>query len=58
VGTSLQSHSGQSGNKSFMRLGYGMPLKVAHFARKTGSGVGLIQMTVDSCSLQTLILLE
>jgi hypothetical protein len=34
------------------------PLNVAHCARKIGSRVGLVQMTVDMWSLQTLILLE
>jgi hypothetical protein len=36
VGTRLQSHSGQIRKKSFVRLGYQIPLKVAHCAWEIG----------------------
>jgi hypothetical protein len=42
VGTRLKYHSGQRRNKSFVRLGYQIPLKVARCARETGSRVSLI----------------
>jgi hypothetical protein len=58
MGTRLQYHSGQRRNKSFVRLRYRIPLKVARCTRETRSRVGLIWMTTDSWSLQTLILLE
>jgi hypothetical protein len=41
-GTRLQYHSGQRRNKSFMRLGYRIPLKVECYARETGSGISFI----------------
>jgi hypothetical protein len=53
-----KSHSGQRRNKSFVRLGYRIPLKVVHCTQKAGFDVSLEQMTTDSWSLQTLILLE
>jgi hypothetical protein len=43
---------------SFMRLGYRIPMKVACCALKTKSRVGLIQIIMNSWSLQTLILLK
>jgi hypothetical protein len=44
--------------QSFMKLGYRIPLKVVRCTQKIGSRVGLIHMTLQSWSLQTLILLE
>jgi hypothetical protein len=42
VGTRLQYHSEQRRNKSFVRLGYRITLKVAHCTQETGSEVGLV----------------
>jgi hypothetical protein len=58
MGTRLQSNFGQRRNRSFLRLGYQIPLKHAHYGWKNRSGVSLIEMIADNWSLQTLILLE